>query len=614
MMRARTLALFVAVLVVVVLAACPALAGAKDKSGDDPVGSSLYEVFAAEEVDGEIPVIIFGQNDTDAIEAALPADAGAVELPLIDAVAAELTQQEIEALADSAVASEIEEIQLDDDVVGVGWTDYLSFTNSAIGLGGVLPPWDGGPTGEGVNVAVLDTGVSAHQDLTGADGIRVVKYKDFTRGGNGKKRRATDDAGHGTFVAGLIAGNGSASLPEDQGGDSLRHYRGVAPEAGIVSLKVLDGEGQGRESDVIRAIAWAIRNSDRYDIRVMNMSLGADVTAPAEFDPMAMAVKAAWNRGIVVVTAAGNEGEFGPGGILSPGNEPHVITVGAGDTKQTAATDDDEICYYSSVGPTLFDEFAKPDVVAPGNRNISLRVPGSFVDSTWPENRIAVSEYIPGASPNATPQYFKLSGTSTAAPVVSGVVALMLDADPGLTPDDVKLRLMDTADPLPETDVHQQGAGVVDVPAALASSLVATAPTLSADLGNGTTILPLSRYDDWQAYKWLKFKWTKFKWTKFKWTKFKWTGTDWQKFKWTKFKWTGTDWQKFKWTKFKWTGVEWKKFKWTGTDWLKFKWTKFKWTKFKWTGTDWQKFKWTKFKWTEYDWLKFKWTILIEGQ
>jgi|GEM_PF-359388 len=612
MMRARTLALYVAVLVVVVLAAFPAFAGAKDRSGG-PVGSSLYEVLAAEEADAEIPVIIFGEDGTEAIEAALPAGAGAVRLPLIDAVAAELTQEQIEALADSAVAAQIEEIQLDDDVVGVGWTDYLSFTNSAIGLGGVLPPWDGGPTGEGINVAVLDTGVSPHQDLTGDDGIRVVKYRDFTRGGNGKKR-AVDDAGHGTFVAGLIAGNGSASVPVNQGGDSTRHYRGVAPEAGIVSLKVLDGEGRGRESDVIRAIAWTVRNSDRYDIRVMNLSLGANVTAPAEYDPMAMAVAAAWKSGIVVVTAAGNEGEFGPGGILSPGNEPHVITVGASDTKQTAVTDDDEICYYSSVGPTLFDEFAKPDVVAPGNRNISLRVPGSFVDTNWPENQIAVSEYIPGAPADAEPQYFKLSGTSTAAPVVSGIVALMLDADPGLTPDDVKLRLMQTATPLPETDVHQQGAGVVDVPAALASSLVATAPTLSADLGDGTTILPASVYDEWQDYAWLKFKWTKFKWTKFKWTKFKWTGVDWEKFKWTKFKWTGVDWEKFKWTKFKWTGTDWAKFKWTGVDWLKFKWTKFKWT-----GTDWQKFKWTgtdwtKFKWTEYDWLKFKWTILIEGQ
>jgi serine protease AprX len=581
----------------------PALAGAQGGSAADLIGESVAREMDASRA---IPVIIFAEDAVTDVQAALPASADAKALPLIDGVAARLTPEQIEALAaDPAATAAIDEIQLDDAVVGLDWPDYLSYTNSAIGLGGVTPAWDGGPTGAGVNVAVLDTGVSAHDDLTGASGLRVVKFKDFVHRG----RKSYDDAGHGTFVAGLIAGNGSASLPEYDAGQATTQYRGVAPEAGIVSLKVLDGEGSGRESDVIRAIAWTIKNRQRYDIGVMNISLGAKITAPAEYDPLAMAVEAAWKSGIVVVAAAGNEGEFGPGGILSPANEPHVITVGADDTRQTRPTDDDIICYYSSVGPTLFDEYAKPDVVAPGNRNISLRVPGSFVDTNWPENQIPVADYIPGAPVDATPQYFKLSGTSTSAPVVSGIAALMLDADPTLTPDDIKLRLMETADPLPETSVHQQGAGVVDVPEALTSSLKANGPTLSEDLGDGTTILPAAVYEGFEDYAWLKFKWTKFKWTKFKWTgtdwqKFKWTGVSWDKFKWTKFKWTGVDWDKFKWTKFKWTGTDWQKFKWTGTDWLKFKWT----------GVSWDKFKWTKFKWTTLDWQKFKWTTLIEGQ
>ncbi len=543
-MRARLLALLAAAAMCCLMGAAPALAD------DDPFDDSVDQAIASGK--DQIPVIIFVDGSTSAVENALPNDAAVEELPLIDAVATTLTPAEIQDLEESGAADDISEIQTDDELVGLGWTDYLSFTNLAIGLDGVTPSWEGGPTGAGVNVAVLDTGVDPAADLS--DGVRIVKAVDFVN------RRATpyDDAGHGTFVAGLVAGNGANSVPEDQGGQATTQYRGVAPEAGIVSLKVLNSHGAGYESDVIRAIAWSIINRDRYNIRVMNISLGADVQAPAKYDPMAMAVKAAWKAGIVVVCAAGNEGEFGPGGILSPANSPYVITVGASDTRQTAATDDDVICSYSSVGPTLFDEIAKPDVVAPGNRLISIRVPGSFVDTNWPQNQIAVSDYIPGAPADAVPQYFKLSGTSTSAPVVSGIVALMLDEDPSLSPDDIKLRLMETADPLPGTSDLQQGAGVVDVPEALASDLQATGYTLSKDLGDGTTILPRERYSDWQWYKWDKFKWTKFKWTKFKWTevdwnKFKWTQVDWTKFKWTKFKWTGVDWTKFKWPIFKWT-------------------------------------------------------------
>ncbi len=185
-----------------------------------------------------------------------------------------------------------------------------------------------------------------------------------------------------------------------------------------------------------------------------------------------MAVEAAWKAGIVVVAAAGNEGAFGPGGILSPGNDPYVITVGALDTQQTATTSDDTVCSYSSIGPTLYDEIAKPDVVAPGNRDISLRVAGSYLDLTAPQNRIAVSSYIPNAPSWAPPVYFMLSGTSTSAPVVSGLAALMISADPSLTPDDVKARLMATADKIAGANPAQEGAGEVDAAAALASTLV----------------------------------------------------------------------------------------------------------------------------------------------
>jgi serine protease AprX len=367
-------------------------------------------------------------------------------------------------------------------------------------------------------------------------------------------------------------------------------FRGVAPQANIVGVKVLDGTGQGRSSAVMAGVLWAVAHKHQYNIRVLNLSIGSNPVAPADFDPIARAVEFAWKNGITVVCAAGNEGEFGPGGILSPGNSPYVITVGATDTWQTDTLDDDAVTYYSSVGPTLWDEYAKPDLVAPGNRLISLRVKDSFIDVNFPLNLILVEDYAP-TDPDQEPDYLMLSGTSTSAPVGAGVAALMIGQDSTLSPDDVKVRMMSTADPLPGATRFEQGAGLLDAAGALAlaSDVRADGYALSEDVGDGTTILTEDDYAAWE-----QVVWTKYGWTKFKWTKFKWTGVDWTKFKWTKFKWTGTDWTKFKWTKFKWTSVGW--------------------TKFKWTGVDWTKFKWTKFKWTAYDWAKFKWTILIEGQ
>jgi serine protease AprX len=561
-MKVRFLFLAVALLC---LLALPVAALADDNGDASKIDPSVTTVLEATGGDQAVPVLVYTEPDaTGVVQDAVPAGVETTELPSLDAVAAYLTSDEITTLSQD---SDVNMVVADNPVFGLDYKSSMDITNLAIGLGDVKPSAAGGPNGSGVGVAVIDSGVATTTDLSNS---RIVGWKDFVN----NKKAPYDDAGHGTFVAGLIAGDGTASLPLENGGYATMQFRGVAPAANIIGIKVLDSTGQGRASAVMAGVLWAVAHKNDYGIRVINLSIGSNPVAPAQYDPIAQAVEYAWKHGITVVCAAGNEGEFGPGGILSPGNDPYVLTVGASDTRQTATVADDAMTYYSSIGPTLFDEFAKPDVVAPGNRVISMRTPGSYIDLNFPENLIPVATYAPSAPAGTQPGYLMLSGTSTSAPVAAGAVALMLSADPRLSPDDIKVRLMRTADPLPGASVYQEGAGVIDVDGALADRSKARGYALSADLGNGTTILSDDVYSAWDKQAWTKYGWTKFRWTKFRWTKFRWTGVAWTKFRWTKFRWTDVAWTKFRWTNYQ---------------------------------AD-------KFRWTEYDWTKFRWTILLEGQ
>jgi serine protease AprX len=602
-MRAKYLILAIALLC---LLALPSTALAKDYGDSAKIDDSVTTVLQGTGGDEAVPVLVYTAPDAATVVAdAVPDGVATTELAQFDAVAAYLTQDEIQALA---AEDAVDMIVSDSPVFGLDYASSLDITNLAIGLDRVDAPAAGGPTGAGVGVVVVDSGVATTSpDLKNS---RIVAWKDFVN----NKTQPYDDAGHGTFVAGLIAGDGTASLPLDQGGYANMQFRGVAPAADIIGLKVLDNTGQGRASAVMSAVLWAVVHKNQYHIKVINLSIGSNVATPVEYDPIAAAVEFAWKHGIAVVCAAGNEGEFGPGGITSPGNSPYVITVGASDTSQTASTTDDRMTFYSSVGPTLFDEYAKPDVVAPGNHVISIRARGSYIDVNFSFNQIPVSTYAATAPAGIETDYLSLSGTSTSAPVTAGAVALMLGADPTLTPDDVKLRLMNTADPLPGATRYQQGAGAIDVAAALDDASRADGYALSADLGDGMTILDRNVYSAWDQRVWSKYGWTDSKWSKYLGSKFKWS-----KFKWSKFKWSEVGWSKFKWSKFKWSEVAWSKFKWSDYDSSKFKWSDYDWSKFKWSDYGSSKFKWSeydwaKFKWSEYEWAKFKWSILLQGQ
>lgn len=364
-----------------------------------------------------------------------------------------------------------------------------------------------GLDGSGVGVAVIDSGVSDHPDLHSSANpgqSRVVYSESFVAG----DASTNDGYGHGTHVAGIIGGNGSASAS-----GYSRQYTGIAPGANIINLRVLDANGGGSDSDVIAAIDRAIDLKAVYNIRIINLSLGRPVQESYALDPICQAVEAAWNAGITVVVAAGNNGRSnystteGYGTINSPGNDPYVITVGAVSEHGTDLRSDDTIASFSSKGPSLVDHVAKPDVVAPGNGIVSLLATGSTLDANFPQFEVAPNPVQSCDSFNVctttTPQsqYFVLSGTSMATPVVSGAAALMLQLNPNLTPDQIKARLMQTAwKGLPqfstamdtagntyseESDIFTVGAGYLDVQAALSSS----------DLVQGSALSPTAQQD-----------------------------------------------------------------------------------------------------------------------
>jgi len=339
--------------------------------------------------------------------------------------------------------------------------------------------------GTGVGVALIDSGIAVHPDLNNASGVsRVVYSQSFVAGDS-----TTSDAyGHGTHVAGLIGGTGASSGTAN--GYSAT-YAGMAPNVNFINLRVLDQNGSGTDSQVIAAIEQVIALQSTYNIRVINMSLGRPVFESYTLDPVDQAVEAAWKAGIVVVAAAGNSGRSGAANgfatIGVPANDPAVITVGATMTMLTPTRVDDQIASYSSKGPTVLDHIVKPDLVAPGNRQVSLRVAGSTLDTTYPQYEVAPS--------SGTAMYYELSGTSMATPIVTGAVALMLQQNPALTPDQVKARLMKTAWKdvgeftsshdfygniyNNEYDLFTYGAGYLDIDAALGNTDLATGVALS---------------------------------------------------------------------------------------------------------------------------------------
>jgi serine protease AprX len=344
----------------------------------------------------------------------------------------------VKGMAVTIPVSALPALEADSEVVSVNIDHPLRGLDEITDQATNVPSaWNAGYTGAGIGVAVIDSGINdSHPDLWNSNQThsRVVYHQDFTGTATSNSSGANYDLyGHGTHVAGIIGGNGYLSSG---------NYSGVAPAINLVDLRALDLNGVGTDSTVIAAIQEAITLQNKYNIQVINLSLGRGISVSYTQDPLCQAVESAWKAGIVVVVAAGNYGRLsvngsdGYGTITAPGNDPYVITVGALNSTGSSSQSAEIMTSYSSKGPTTYDHVVKPDIMAPGNNIVSLSAPGATLEALFP------SQLVTGNSGKNS--YFTLSGTSMATPVVSGAAALLVQSNGNLTPDQVKALLMQT--------------------------------------------------------------------------------------------------------------------------------------------------------------------------
>jgi serine protease AprX len=438
--------------------------------------------------------------------------------------------------------------------------------------------WARGIDGRGVGVALIDTGVVPVQGLDGAG--KVVNGPDLSFESQADELRYLDGYGHGTHMAGIIAGNDGA------GGS----FKGVAPGARLLNMRVATHDGAVDVTQVVAAIDWVVqhRNDNGMNVRVINLSYGTDSVQDRRLDPLSFAVENAWRKGIVVVTGAGNDGDARP--ILSnPAVNPFVLAVGAVDLRNSASASDDIVAPFSgrsSTGRTV-------DVVAPGVSLTSLRDPGSLIDTDHPG---AVVE----------DRFFRGSGTSQATAVTSGAVALLLQARPSLTPDQVKAVLRSSATSLSGTSRSAQGAGRIDVNLA-ALSLVPFGSTQSWGYSTGAGSLEAARGSSHVADDGVELTGELDifgqPWNGAAWAAKASAGTAWSGGSWNGSDWTGTCWCATSWAGTSWNGRTWIGDSWTGRTWIGRTWIGRTWIGRTWIGDDWSGRTWIGRTWIGRTWL-----------
>ena len=503
--------------------------------------------------------------------------------------------------------------------------------------------WQQGITGLGVNVALIDTGYAPVQDLM--DSGRVVQAVDLSAESGVEQAVYVDNYGHGTHMAGIIAGR-SPNVDPAQSADHPEWFLGVAPDAQIVSVKVADNTGGADISQVIAGVDWVVDHNAELNVRVINLSYASGSALPYNTDPLTYSLERAWKAGIVVVVAAGNDGR-NSNALASPALDPWVIAVGAVEAKSNGSF---KVPVWASSG----DGVRNPDLAAPGAHIDSLRAPLSRVDIEHPEGY--VDEFL-----------FRGSGSSQAAAVVSGAAALLIDSNPSLTPDQVKALLSKNTAKINGAKARQVGSGVVQVDDAVAAARVKV-PTKQQNWppSTGTGLLeaargplhmvikdvvlegentvlgpwnpaayPGTRWADpvkidtgwdgvrwtgvrWTGGTWMGVRWTNAAWTDLKWTGVRWTDLAWDGVRWTGVRWTDGVWDGVRWTGVRWTSDTWADNSWTGVRWTGVRWTTdefaaavwdgVRWTGVRWTGERWDGVRWTGVRWTDVVWDGVRWT------
>jgi serine protease AprX len=479
--------------------------------------------------------------------------------------------------------------------VGIGTDPWFATPTSAPNGEATLPDlasveqvvnaqqaWQQGANGAGVDVAVLDSGVTPVQGLSQPG--KVVYGPDLSFDSQDPTKAYLDGYGHGTAIASIIAGNDGV----------LGNFKGVAPKARIVSVKVGASNGAVDVSQIIAGIDWVVQHAQDpgFNIRVLNLSLGTDSVQDYQSDPLAHAAEAAWRHGIVVVAAVGNDGAANKT-IADPAVDPYVLAVGSEDPMGTLNQSDDVVSPFSSRGNSA----RHADVVAPGSYVIGLRDPGSFLDTQFPGARVG-------------DRFFRGSGTSQAAAVVSGAVADMLSARPNLTPDRVKRLLKKTAGSISTNNSNYIGAGLIDVNAATNGSVDSSfTQTFPVSVGNGS--LEASRGSShvaingvvlsgevdifgnpWNAAAMASAEEASATWSggiynSATWSGATWSSATWSGATWSGATWSGATWSSATWSSATWSGATWSSATWSSATWSSATWSSATWSSATWSGATW---------------------------
>jgi serine protease AprX len=409
-----------------------------------------------------------------------------------------------------------------------------------------------GHTGAGVTVAVIDSGIGRHPDLAERLTLPLENSTMLVTADTDLSDPQTystgDPFGHGTHVAGIIGGDGTASAG---------HYTGVAPEANFISLGVSDETGMAYESDVVEALQWVNDHMDQYNIRVVNLSLNSVVEDSYHNSGIDAAVEILWLKGVVVVASVGNKGPAGGHNTAktAPANDPFIIVVGASDEHATGDPGDDTLAPFSSHGTTE-DGFERPDIIAPGYNIISALSPDSSWDEEHPE-RVGFEG-----------QYIRLSGTSMSAPMVTGAVALLLQDEPELTPDQVKYRLLNTSPEIggyPYLDIIAAVYGTTTesaytgfMPHMLLAKMALIAYWTSENGGEDVDWANV----DWEAVNWDSVNWNAVNWNAVNWNAVNWNAVNWNAVNWNAVNWNAVNWNSVNWNSVNWNSVNWNSVNW----------------------------------------------------